>query len=221
MSTAHPRSRGENFTRPRPASVVCGSSPLTRGKRRRPHPHPERRRLIPAHAGKTSLRTVLHGVEEAHPRSRGENHMSPRSSELTEGSSPLTRGKHDLTITLEMRPRLIPAHAGKTGVDLAIDRSGAAHPRSRGENALLKGPYAGEIGSSPLTRGKPVHVPDLFDHCGLIPAHAGKTSWCCRRSGPRAAHPRSRGENISPTKASLGSRGSSPLTRGKLQGRPQ
>ena len=175
MSTAHPRSRGENFTRPRPASVVCGSSPLTRGKRRRPHPHPERRRLIPAHAGKTSLRTVLHGVEEAHPRSRGENHMSPRSSELTEGSSPLTRGKHDLTITLEMRPRLIPAHAGKTSYSRPASRRSPAHPRSRGENRCRPRYRQIRRGSSPLTRGKRAPERPLRRGDRLIPAHAGKT----------------------------------------------
>ena len=73
LYAAHPRSRGENFTRPRPASVVCGSSPLTRGKRGRHRVCRPDAGLIPAHAGKTlvllstSLRTA------AHPRSRGEN----------------------------------------------------------------------------------------------------------------------------------------------------
>ena len=55
---AHPRSRGENpVTRPRRASVL-GSSPLTRGKLNPAHRRRERRRLIPAHAGKT-LGTVM------------------------------------------------------------------------------------------------------------------------------------------------------------------
>ena len=72
------------------------------------------------------------------------------------------------------------------------------------------------VGSSPLTRGK--HRPQArqLQRLGLIPTHAGKTltEW----AGPsiRRAHPRSRGENISPTSAVPGSRGSSPLTRGKL-----
>ena len=50
---AHPRSRGENTPDTQGSATLAGSSPLTRGKRRRPHAHPKRRRLIPAHAGKT------------------------------------------------------------------------------------------------------------------------------------------------------------------------
>ena len=50
---AHPRSRGENFPIEERAPPMCGSSPLTRGKR---DPSPSTRfprGLIPAHAGKT------------------------------------------------------------------------------------------------------------------------------------------------------------------------
>ena len=51
---AHPRSRGENLVIWRMSTRECGSSPLTRGKR--PHrPHGQLPAgLIPAHAGKTS-----------------------------------------------------------------------------------------------------------------------------------------------------------------------
>ena len=49
----------------------------------------------------------------------------------------------------------------------------------------------------------------------LIPAHAGKTGYDCRWAVVRAAHPRSRGENVGRSPP-VGSRsGSSPLTRGK------
>ena len=70
---AHPRSRGENFTRPRPASVVCGSSPLTRGKLDDVQRGPVGPRLIPAHAGKTPTAGDPAAWHAAHPRSRGEN----------------------------------------------------------------------------------------------------------------------------------------------------
>ena len=54
---------------------------------------------------------------------------------------------------------------------------------------------------------------------GLIPAHAGKTSFVGMVLTAVWAHPRSRGENIwgSPTAGTY--KGSSPLTRGKRQGR--
>ena len=50
---AHPRSRGENFEAPQGPPWYGGSSPLTRGKRVHAVRPQQRRRLIPAHAGKT------------------------------------------------------------------------------------------------------------------------------------------------------------------------
>ena len=70
---AHPRSRGENAIIFNYDTVFTGSSPLTRGKPRDCHGAGRRRRLIPAHAGKTwdELLSVI--SDRAHPRSRGEN----------------------------------------------------------------------------------------------------------------------------------------------------
>ena len=50
---AHPRSRGENSGARSGLIKAAGSSPLTRGKLGPRGPHGDRRRLIPAHAGKT------------------------------------------------------------------------------------------------------------------------------------------------------------------------
>ena len=135
------------------------------------------------------------------------------------GSSPLTRGKR-LTVTKYSQvPWLIPAHAGKTTHADATAPRAAAHPRSRGENH--KDALKAHVirGSSPLTRGKHQSRRECRRGMGLIPAHAGKT-----RSRPPCpvssqAHPRSRGENflVSATTETL--TGSSPLTRGKREGR--
>ena len=70
---AHPRSRGENVFEVSDGHANRGSSPLTRGKL-----YPEwvknlTRRLIPAHAGKTGGDFDRGALQEAHPRSRGEN----------------------------------------------------------------------------------------------------------------------------------------------------
>ena len=74
-----------------------------------------------------------------------------------EGSSPLTRGKPGPAFVRSPRPRLIPAHAGKTLEATFGPKIESAHPRSRGENESprIKGQKLG--GSSPLTRGK--HFP--------------------------------------------------------------
>ena len=72
-------------------------------------------------------------------------------------------------------------------------------------------------GSSPLTRGKLDVVDVLVLAVGLIPAHAGKTLRAYLVVGGRAAHPRSRGENVCPWLEKPATWGSSPLTRGKLR----
>ena len=94
---AHPRSRGENCLGISPIVIVCGSSPLTRGKQEQLRVILQAIRLIPAHAGKTSRSTASTRWTAAHPRSRGENRASAFAAASCAGSSPLTRGKHFLT----------------------------------------------------------------------------------------------------------------------------
>ena len=194
-----------------------GSSPLTRGK-------PAARSfcsfalgLIPAHAGKTCSASTTPLSVGAHPRSRGENgHRKPHPRVLP-GSSPLTRGKRDERGPGQRLLGLIPAHAGKTRRGGAAGCRPRAHPRSRGENIECRPECDADDGSSPLTRGKPrarsaatrptglipAHAGKTLRRAwvrtlqGLIPAHAGKTSLARRGPGPRTAHPRSRGENLS------------------------
>ena len=152
----------------------------------------------------------------AHPRSRGENLNLGGVRPDMAGSSPLTRGKHSPRAGYSASRRLIPAHAGKTGLARRRPARARAHPRSRGENAF-HAPHRGTgPGSSPLTRGKRETGRSDVSLIRLIPAHAGKTLRSARLSSPGWAHPRSRGENSMVTVTRAGSRGSSPLTRGKL-----
>ena len=115
--------------------------------------------------------------------------------------------------------RLIPAHAGKTGQGADFDSTCQAHPRSRGENLDLWAQIYLLDGSSPLTRGKPRPEGRQTRRQRLIPAHAGKTSGPCRARARSWAHPRSRGENARAAWSFISAAGSSPLTRGKLDGR--
>ena len=172
---AHPRSRGENFVRIVTAPVSTGSSPLTRGKPRERKRQCTKSRLIPAHAGKTPARAKGQRLRAAHPRSRGENARSGASRACRAGSSPLTRGKQGISSQLARPHRLIPAHAGKTPARRRQGPAGPAHPRSRGENIRDPPGPAPPVGSSPLTRGKPVVIQETASDVGLIPAHAGKT----------------------------------------------
>ncbi len=134
---------------------------------------------------------------------------------MARGSSPLTRGKHALSIRVRRALGLIPAHAGKT-LPVSPRRSRTrAHPRSHGENMGLPIGYVSTPGSSPLTRGKRASGWHGASCGGLIPAHAGKTDQRGARGSTRAAHPRSRGENGRCSLSFSLLRGSSPLTRGK------
>ena len=212
---AHPRSRGENLAGRRGAGAGYGSSPLTRGKLSQRTLATRSGGLIPAHAGKTLRRRGRSVPSPAHPRSRGEN-ATPASEETSHaGSSPLTRGKPGVAGDGHCGVRLIPAHAGKTRLSGAPPTTRWAHPRSRGEN-LASGVWSHRRdGSSPLTRGKRLGGDRRLGPDRLIPAHAGKTTKHGLLTQNPAAHPRSRGENISTVTGGIQSAGSSPLTRGK------
>ena len=212
---AHPRSRGENFRLRMRAPVQGGSSPLTRGKRRVRAGFSVVVGLIPAHAGKTRVRPAPRLPVGAHPRSRGENLKASYGSSIRPGSSPLTRGKHALSSPPHHHIRLIPAHAGKTYHRTGATRREPAHPRSRGENQTVYKQLSQWSGSSPLTRGKLGGDELVGVLPRLIPAHAGKTRASRSFARPLGAHPRSRGENRSRTRAAGRRAGSSPLTRGK------
>ena len=151
----------------------------------------------------------------AHPRSRGENGRASAADFHTNGSSPLTRGKHMLPSWKGPEDRLIPAHAGKTSACAGPGGSRMAHPRSRGENSNAQASSIMTKGSSPLTRGKPLPPLSGCKIERLIPAHAGKTAPIWLPEGPPRAHPRSRGENSDCAMPSGSTTGSSPLTRGK------
>ena len=212
---AHPRSRGENERRESVKPIRFGSSPLTRGKHCSTGWGWGPRRLIPAHAGKTSRSPAPATSCAAHPRSRGENLKDAGRLVIGGGSSPLTRGKPRGTPPRPHQARLIPAHAGKTGWTPGRACHPPAHPRSRGENRRATTIGSQRGGSSPLTRGKLVNLRQ-HKHCRrLIPAHAGKTRGCASLRGLFRAHPRSRGENFQPAHTIGVFQGSSPLTRGK------
>ncbi len=212
---AHPRSRGENMTSSIIPYIYDGSSPLTRGKLVRTLRRLRRRRLIPAHAGKTQFVAATPAGVQAHPRSRGENGVGVSRAGHCAGSSPLTRGKRGWPGARSPGARLIPAHAGKTYGSPQTSASTGAHPRSRGENLRAGRTCALRQGSSPLTRGKPGPFAAMDRTNRLIPAHAGKTSRKEHSHGTRTAHPRSRGENTRGASEAAAQIGSSPLTRGK------
>ncbi len=150
----------------------------------------------------------------AHPRSRGEHRSHRPRGRHSRGSSPLTRGARFQPAHMPREVRLIPAHAGSTGVENGGFEIREAHPRSRGEHPDQQVSEAKHRGSSPLTRGALALVHRLGHHLGLIPAHAGSTPYSCAHAIACSAHPRSRGEHIHALFGESMMIGSSPLTRG-------
>ena len=88
----HPRIRGEHQMTAHSSGAAAGSSPHTRGARRRRHPPGEPQWIIPAYAGSTRERDGGLMAAEDHPRIRGEHRGVCPTSPLRAGSSPHTRG---------------------------------------------------------------------------------------------------------------------------------
>ena len=90
---AHPRVCGENQLGRRGRGSIRGSSPRVRGKLLHNQCQGCGLRLIPACAGKTSLRGRNSNGTRAHPRVCGENSRVLKVEYSPEGSSPRVRGK--------------------------------------------------------------------------------------------------------------------------------
>ena len=214
----HPRIRGEHVSIRGVEALLPGSSPHTRGAR-----CPQCRgsgpgRIIPAYAGSTDRPLGRPRPGTDHPRIRGEHHLEvvvdpvqlgiipayagstarvDPQGELTEGSSPHTRGAPPEDIRTPARAPDHPRIRGEHLLTVSCRSPREDHPRIRGEHYLPKEADIFEGGSSPHTRGARLtrYLPKEADR--IIPAYAGSTrhSFCHRR--PAWDHPRIRGEHRS------------------------
>ena len=216
---AHPRACGENMSASFAFAASLGSSPRVRGKRSKPDGLPGPLRLIPARAGKTSPSASPMTAARAHPRACGENSIEETTGALAAGSSPRVRGKPPVRIGELLADRLIPARAGKTGIDWHGAEVHWAHPRACGENTGAGIRDFGLTGSSPRVRGKRWGRGFRGVGAWLIPARAGKTPIPAPAHRAPPAHPRACGENVEGCRAAPWPVGSSPRVRGKH--RPQ
>ena len=153
-SGAHPRVCGENVSALGNLGSLLGSSPRVRGKHHLRREGRNRRRLIPACAGKTGVRAGICLVLTAHPRVCGENWRVRVRVAAHCGSSPRVRGKPRRLGGPLPALRLIPACAGKTTPRTAATLGRSAHPRVCGENHRVMRRSMVGPGSSPRVRGK-------------------------------------------------------------------
>ena len=214
MIWAHPRSRGADVPLTVSRMPFLGSSPLARGGLRRACGTRRSGGLIPARAGRTGGGNCRHGLDGAHPRSRGADPSGQELVDLVLGSSPLARGGPKNVPQPPRGAGLIPARAGRTLRGSPGCSPTGAHPRSRGADVFPSGELHGCLGSSPLARGG--RHPGRGSHpaSGLIPARAGRTSGDPSTISPKAAHPRSRGADTRQGDQEWPYPGSSPLARG-------
>ena len=110
----HPRACGANKHSGYPTNGIGGSSPRMRGKPVHGFRACGDERIIPAHAGQTSLRTKHECRYTDHPRACGANRGIDGSEHHRTGSSPRMRGKPNRRLGPAHTPRIIPAHAGQT-----------------------------------------------------------------------------------------------------------
>ena len=210
----HPRSRGEyRVTEPcRPDE--SGSSPLSRGIRRRDQETRHRVGIIPALAGNTAAPHWRSFRRPDHPRSRGEYGPFWPYALRWRGSSPLSRGIRPPSKQPWPTGRIIPALAGNTRRAHSWAVRSPDHPRSRGEYSNALALMGGAAGSSPLSRG--IRPPGVgrTPRGGIIPALAGNTGPWRVRTGRPGDHPRSRGEYDGDRCPTAPCAGSSPLSRG-------
>ena len=129
----HPRIRGEHSCTLALMPAIAGSSPHTRGARRRCRHSPHSAGIIPAYAGSTKNIIIACVCWSDHPRIRGEHLRSCSTVAVSLGSSPHTRG------------------AREGGA--SADEGAGDHPRIRGEHVGAGGAAAGVPGIIPAYAG--------------------------------------------------------------------
>ena len=177
-------------------------------------------RIIPAHAGQTSMLCYSLPNSPDHPRACGANVVESFGELCGHGSSPRMRGKQRHQIGNTGTVRIIPAHAGQT-IRFIIDWTSLTdHPRACGANSCPVIVCRFCCGSSPRMRGKRHGSVRVYVDGRIIPAHAGQTSRAPSVSPSYSDHPRACGANQCLEQFGLVRFGSSPRMRGKCAANP-
>ncbi len=165
-----------------------------RGTDRTTRPSSINCRIIPAHAGNSSGDEEMRRLCRDHPRTCGEQPSHGPTPAISMGSSPHMRGTADPLDPVQSPIRIIPAHAGNSRWFGKGQNDLKDHPRTCGEQRLLRPlPWTG-YGSSPHMRGTAGGESLYGEDHGIIPAHAGNSVRPARISRRIKDHPRTCGE---------------------------
>ena len=170
----HPRTCGEKASDTHTDCKASGSPPHMRGKVNGKGGASMKKRITPAHAGKSERQRNIRLLPADHPRTCGEKRVT-----LLRNAS---------------RDGITPAHAGKSGWCSTGAASGKDHPRTCGEKAYRNGLTSKSEGSPPHMRGKEICTYRIFAHNRITPAHAGKRIITFIQEILRRDHPRTCGE---------------------------
>ncbi len=154
-----------------------------------------RGRIIPAHAGQTTILTHQNTGITDHPRACGANNEYLLPELNRRGSSPRMRGKRRRALTRPTTLRIIPAHAGQTRCPATASMIPSDHPRACGANERDREDVGPVGGSSPRMRGKRLRNTAAGWRLRIIPAHAGQTAGHDGARCSRSDHPRACGAN--------------------------
>ncbi len=130
------------------------------------------------------------------------------------GLSPLARGTRFFGSATGRASRFIPAGAGNTLEAITLHQLISVYPRWRGEHAVNALRSILNAGLSPLARGTPGEVAEIYELMRFIPAGAGNTAVSTVCAAMIAVYPRWRGEHSVAALYSCRSIGLSPLARG-------
>ena len=130
----HPRTCGEKQTTSLDCLPFIGSPPHMRGKGKTVKPKIDKKRITPAHAGKSV-------------------YLAPVDTSLS-GSPPHMRGKVVELFVLLVHHGITPAHAGKSLAQSSAKQVSKDHPRTCGEKIFASMESMTTSGSPPHMRGK-------------------------------------------------------------------
>ena len=172
----HPRVHGEHSGAGSAFRRGAGSSPRTRGTRRRVSLQQVPDRFIPAYTGNTRQPDGLPRHPAVHPRVHGEHKQVERPHRTNTGSSPRTRGTRQRRPWRLTQRRFIPAYTGNTNTTIGYWCAATVHPRVHGEHAGWPIQPPCGAGSSPRTRGTLIHRIEAPVVNRFIPAYTGNTN---------------------------------------------
>ncbi len=210
----HPRLRGDHFRMRVSSWTESGTPPPARGPQGGRGRHGRDRRNTPACAGTTRCSASTLCATREHPRLRGDHRAMSTASGHSCGTPPPARGPLGPREVPAFERRNTPACAGTTAARTASPRTGAEHPRLRGDHLGYRTGAVIEDGTPPPARGPRLHVLPVRVGPRNTPACAGTTkpSWSRTRVSPE--HPRLRGDHFVSTITVRLSTGTPPPARG-------